>query len=95
MLHESILMFFQRWGNGLMLLRQSLQYPNKNAEISVSAAVWADKQLESHCQQFHSYQGASSSQHNASYETCPSTSDSEDDTALAETVKLHMCCEIM
>ncbi|MDD9335045.1 MAG: hypothetical protein PV347_03260 [Rickettsiaceae bacterium] len=60
----------------------------------MSAAVWADKQLESHCQQFHSYQEASSFQHNASYETCLGTSDSKDDTALAETVKLHMCLKL-
>lgn len=59
------------------------------------ASSWSDRQLEPHCQQFHSYQEAPSFQHNASYETCLGTSDSEGDTALAETVKLHMCCEIV
>ncbi|MFP3034353.1 MAG: hypothetical protein ACEY3C_02160 [Candidatus Tisiphia sp.] len=49
----------------------------------MSAAVWADRQLESRCQQFLSYQGPSSSQHNASYDTCLDTSDSEEDIALA------------
>ncbi|BFD45522.1 MAG: hypothetical protein DMENIID0002_01680 [Rickettsia endosymbiont of Sergentomyia squamirostris] len=41
--------------------------------------------------------GASSSQHNTSYETCPATSDSEEEgTVLAgKTIELHMCCEIM
>jgi hypothetical protein len=41
------------------------------------------------------YDGASSSQHNASYETCPDTSDSEADIALAGSTKLYMCCEIL
>lgn len=63
----------------------STRYPNKDAEISVSAAVWADKQLESHCPQSHSYQRPSSSHLNDLYET-PNTSfgsEPEDDVGLA------------
>lgn len=71
------------------------KYPNKDEEISVSASVWADKQLESHCPQFHSYQGASSSQLNDSYETPDTSFDSEKDTSLIGSTKLHVCCEIM
>ncbi|WP_342259551.1 hypothetical protein [Candidatus Tisiphia endosymbiont of Metellina segmentata] len=41
------------------------------------------------------FEGASSSQLNASYETCPDTSDSEADIVLAGSTKLHVCCEIM
>ncbi|MDD9335572.1 MAG: hypothetical protein PV347_06095 [Rickettsiaceae bacterium] len=41
------------------------------------------------------FEGASSSHLNASYETCPDTSDSEADIALAGSTKLHVCCEIM
>ncbi len=61
----------------------------------MSASVWADKQLESHCQQFHSHQGASSSQLNDSYETPDTSFDSEKDTSLIGSTKLHVCCEIM
>lgn len=40
------------------------------------------------------FEGASSSHLNASYETCPD-SDSEADISLAGSTKLHVCCEIM
>ncbi|WP_367364199.1 hypothetical protein [Candidatus Tisiphia endosymbiont of Nedyus quadrimaculatus] len=92
--HKDVDSEAKKWLEAIKVI--TTKYPNKDAEISVSASVWADKQLESYCQQFHSHQGASSSHLNDSYETCPDMSDSEEEgTALAGTVRLHACCEIM
>jgi hypothetical protein len=92
--HKDVASEAAKWLKAIQVI--TTRYPNKDTEISVSASVWADKQLESHCQQSHSYQGASSSQLNDSYNTCPDTSfESEEDVALGGSTKLHVCCEIM
>ncbi|WP_341747681.1 hypothetical protein [Candidatus Tisiphia endosymbiont of Dascillus cervinus] len=92
--HKDVASEAKKWLEAIKVI--TTRYPNKDEEISVSASVWADKQLESHCQQSHSYPGASSSQLNASYETCPESDSEEEGTALAgKTTELHMCCEIM
>ncbi|WP_375330940.1 hypothetical protein [Candidatus Tisiphia endosymbiont of Oplodontha viridula] len=79
--HKDVASEAAKWLKAIQVI--TTRYPNKDAEISVSASVWADKQLESYCGQSHSYQGASSSHLNDSYETCPDTSfESEEDVAL-------------
>lgn len=92
--HKDVASEAEKWVKSIKDI--TTRYPNKDAEITAADAVWANGVLEFHCQQSHSGQGASSSQLNDSYETCPDTSlDSEEDVALGGTVKLHMCCEVM
>lgn len=91
--HKDVALEAAKWLKAIQVI--TTRYPNKDTEISVSDSVWADKQLESYFQQSHSYQGASSSQLNDSYETPDTSFDSEKDTSLIGRTKLHVCCEIM
>ncbi|WP_341751986.1 hypothetical protein [Candidatus Tisiphia endosymbiont of Piscicola geometra] len=90
--HKDVASEAAKWLKAIQVI--TTRYPNKDGEITAADRVWANGQLEFHCQQSYSYQGASSSQLNDSYETCPD-SDSEADIALAGSTKLHVCCEIM
>ncbi|WP_341756068.1 MULTISPECIES: hypothetical protein [unclassified Candidatus Tisiphia] len=93
--HKDVDSEAKKWLEAIKVI--TTKYPNKDAEISLSAAVWADKQLELYCGQSHAGQGASSSRHDTSYETCPDTSDSEEEGIVlaGKTTELHMCCDIM
>ncbi len=90
--HKDVASEATKWLKAIQVI--TTRYPNKDVEITAADRVWANGQLEFHCQQSYSYQGASSSQLNDSYETCPD-SDSEADIALAGSTKLHVYCEIM
>ncbi|WP_417905261.1 hypothetical protein [Candidatus Tisiphia endosymbiont of Micropterix aruncella] len=91
--HKDVASEAEKWAKSIKDI--TTRYPNKNAEITAADAVWANGVLEFHCQQFHSHQGASSSQLNDSYETPDTSFDSEKDTSLIGSTKLHVCCEIM
>ncbi|WP_342278778.1 hypothetical protein [Candidatus Tisiphia endosymbiont of Myopa tessellatipennis] len=92
--HKDVASEAAKWLKAIQVI--TTRYPNKDAEISAADTVWANGQLEFHCQQSHSYQGASSSHLNDSYDTCPDTSfESEEDVTLGGSTKLHVCCEIM
>ncbi|WP_425361797.1 hypothetical protein [Candidatus Tisiphia endosymbiont of Mystacides longicornis] len=51
-IYKDVFLEAEQWVKAINVI--TTKYTNKDAEIAVSAAVWADGQLESHCKQFQS-----------------------------------------